>query len=171
MARWRAAIAKPGSRHAGVIADLAEYGLYHSDKPYLEQMLNVVSNDPDVAYATVFDRNGRVLVERRFAPGLAKDDLPPLDLKLSLAPGRVTNRDAMIGGKRYIELIAPSATRRARATPASRDGAAPRADGVPNGYLRVGMSQDAAAPFRDQMVGAIAVALALLVFAISPRCC
>jgi diguanylate cyclase (GGDEF)-like protein len=156
-----------GAAMLGVIADLAEYGLYHSDKPYLEQMLNVVSNDPDVAYATVFDRNGRVLVERRFGPGLAKDDLPPLDLKLSLAPGRVTNRDAMIGGKRYIELMAVVTPPRASDSQPAATGAAPRAEGVPNGYLRVGMSQDLQRRlFREQMVGAIAVALALLVFTI-----
>ncbi|HQR12412.1 MAG TPA: EAL domain-containing protein [Casimicrobiaceae bacterium] len=156
-----------GAAMLGVIADLAEYGLYNSDKPYLEQTLNIVSNDPDVAYATVFDHDGKVLVERRFGPGLAKDDLPPLDVKRPPAPGRVTSRDVTIGGKRYIELMAVVTPPRAGDTPSAGTSDAPRAAAVPNGYLRVGMSQDLQRRlFREQMVGAIAVALALLVVTI-----
>jgi hypothetical protein len=51
----------------GVMAQLAEYGLATGDKAYLEQMLDSVSSHPDVAYASVFDSKGAVLVERRFA--------------------------------------------------------------------------------------------------------
>jgi hypothetical protein len=40
-----------GATMLGVMAQLAEYGLATGDKVYLEQMLDGVSNDPDVAYA------------------------------------------------------------------------------------------------------------------------
>ena len=40
---------KQGSTMLGVMAKLAEHGVHTSDKAYLEQMLESVSNDPDVA--------------------------------------------------------------------------------------------------------------------------
>ena len=51
----------------GVMAKLAEHGVHTSDKAYLEQMLESVSNDPDVAYAGVFGSNQEIIVERRFS--------------------------------------------------------------------------------------------------------
>ncbi len=170
-----------GGTMLGVMAQLAEHGLATTDKPYLEQMLDSVGNDADVAYASVFDGKQGVVVERRFGPGLAKEPLPPLSLELLPAPGRVANHEVTIGGKRYIELVAvvdrprmaagtlsgelsapPSA---AQAAPPS--GSAAQAAAPPAGYLRLGMTQDVQRRlFREQMVGAIGVVLALLVFTI-----
>ena len=162
-----------GATILGVMAELAEYGLAPSDVSYLEQMLDSVSNDPDVAYAAVYNGSRRVLVERRFGPGLAKEQLPPLQaLDPPPMPGHVATRDVTIAGKRYIDLAAIVARPRLPAGAVANENAtAPdaKAQGAtpPTGYLRLGMTLDAQRRlFREQMVGAIAVVIALLVFAI-----
>jgi diguanylate cyclase (GGDEF)-like protein len=163
-----------GTTMLGVMAQLAEYGLATGDKAYLEQMLDSVSNDPDVAYASVFDSKGAVLVERRFGPSLAKEPLPPLNVtQTPPTPGHVADHEVMLGGKRYIELIAFVAGPRVGAGAVAGDiaqsptGPKAQAEDSPAGFLRLGMTQEVQRRlFREQMVGAIAVVLALLVFAI-----
>ena len=161
-----------GGTMLGVMAQLAEYGLQTSDKAYLEQMLDSVSNDADVAYASVFNSKHGVLVERRFGPGLAKEPLPPLLLEPLPTPGHVANHEVTIGSRRYIELVAVVARPRVAAGATAGEltvlpGSAPQAANPPAGYLRLGMTQDVQRRiFREQMVGAIAVVLALLVIAI-----
>ena len=151
-----------GATLLGVVAQLAEHGIATSDKAYLEQMLDSVSNNPDVAYASVFDGKGDMLVERSFGAGVGKESLPPLALPaVPPRPGRVADRDVAIGGKHYVELIAPIAKPPVAAN--TSDGAV----APPAGYLRLGMTQEVQRRlFREQMVGAIAVVLALLVIAI-----
>ena len=154
-----------GATLLGVIAQLAEHGIVTSDKDYLDQMLASASNNADVAYATVFDGKREMLVERRFGVGLAKETLPAIDmLQVPLAPGRIADRDVTIAGKRYVELIAPVVKPRTVAG----DGAQPTvAAAEPVGYLRLGMTQDVQRRmFREQVVGAVAVVLGLLIFAI-----
>ncbi len=160
-----------GATMLGVIAQLAEHGVATSDKNYLEQMLDSVSNNPDVAYASVLDGNRDVLVERRFGNGPVKEKLPPLDLpQTPPIPGHFTEHDVTIGGKHYIELIAlvakPRITADAQDSTVSPPASATALES-PTGYLRLGMTQEVQRRlFREQMVGAIAVVLALLVFAI-----
>ena len=160
-----------GATLLGVVAQLAEHGIATSDKAYLEQMLDSVSNNPDVAYASVFDGKGDMLVERSFGAGVGKESLPPLALPaVPPRPGRVADRDVAIGGKHYVELIAPIAKPPVAANTSDGAVAPPagsRADDPPAGYLRLGMTQEVQRRlFREQMVGAIAVVLALLVIAI-----
>ena len=71
-----------GTSMLGVMAELAEYALYTSDKASLETLLDSLSSDPDVAYVAVLDDKGQLLVERRFASLLAKEPLPALTLSL-----------------------------------------------------------------------------------------
>ena len=164
---------KQGATMLGVMAKLAEHGFYTSDKAYLEQMLDSVSNDPDVAYAGVFGGKQDVVVERRFSPGLAKEELPPLKATQSPpTPGNVASYDVTVGGKRYLELVAffempqgPGNVADSAVLPQGRSAA--QSDVLSTGYLRLGMTRDPQRHlFREQMVGAIAVVLALLVFAI-----
>ncbi len=162
-----------GATMLGVMAQLAEYGLFASDKAYLEQMLDSVSNDPDVAYAGVFDAKGELLIERRFASGLGSAQLPPLQpSQTPRMPGHVADHEVTLGGMRYIELVAfVSRPRRATAAFAGETPqvavAQPKAGDPPLGFLRLGLTQPVQRRlFREQMVGAIAVVLALLVFAI-----
>jgi diguanylate cyclase (GGDEF)-like protein len=161
-----------GATMLGVMAQLSEYGLQAKDKAYLEQMLDSVNNDPNIAYVSVQDERGDVVVERRFGPGLAKAAMPPFDLRAPPSPGRIIDREVTIADKRYIELATVVAKPRANGD-ATTDLAAqsasqpPRSDGPVAGYLRLGMTHDVQRRlFREQMVGAIAVVLALLVFAI-----
>jgi diguanylate cyclase (GGDEF)-like protein len=152
----------------GVIAQLAEHGIDTSDKPFLEQMLDSVGNNPDVAYAIVFDGTRQAMADRRFSARLANEILPPLDpLPAPSATGKAIGRDVMVGDKRYVEFTAPVAKLRPAAG-GSGDGASHGGAGAgPIGYLRLGMTQEVQRRlFREQMVGAIAVVLALLVFAI-----
>ena len=62
----------------GIMTELAEYGIYTSDRAYLSQILDSLGADTDVAYVAVLDTKQQVLAERRFAPGLAKSVLPSL---------------------------------------------------------------------------------------------
>jgi diguanylate cyclase (GGDEF)-like protein len=161
-----------GNTMLGVIAQLAEHGIDTSDRPFLEQMLDSVGNNPDSAYVSVFDGKHQVLGERRFSAGLAKEKLPPLDpLPAPSATGRAAERDVTIGDGRYIEFIVPvmkphtSAGASGAVGPRGARGAA--ADAAPIGYIRLGMTQEMQRRmFREQMVGAIAVVLALLIVAI-----
>jgi diguanylate cyclase (GGDEF)-like protein len=162
-----------GATMLGVLAELAERGLDASDQAYLEQMLDSASNNPDVAYAGVFNAKRETLVERRFGPGLTKEQLPPLKVPQSLAaPGQVADSDVTIGGKRYIEFVTRVGRPRATAGAVASGTAPPvranaQAGEAVNGYLRLGLARDAQRRlFREQMVGAIVVVLALLIFAI-----
>ncbi len=89
----------------GVIAQLAEHGIDTSDKAFLEHMLDSVGNNPDVAYAIVFDGTRQAIADRRFSARLANETLPPLDpLPAPSATGKAVGRDVMIADKRYIEF-------------------------------------------------------------------
>ena len=156
----------------GVMAELSQHGLAASDPAYLEQVLDSAGNDPDIAYVTVFDRTRNVLVERRFGTGVALGPLPPLVVSPPQASTRVNPRLVTLGGKRYIELVAtitsprPSLANAAGSTLPIALSPAPTED-IVAGYLRLGMSPDSQRRlFREQVVGAIAVVLALLVIAI-----
>ena len=113
-----------GNTMLGVIAQLAEHGIDTSDRPFLEQMLDSVGNNPDAAYASVFDGRREVISERRFGVGLSKENLPPLDpLPAPSATGRAVERDVVIGDRRYIEFIVPVMKPRSAAGDAASSGA------------------------------------------------
>jgi diguanylate cyclase (GGDEF)-like protein len=152
----------------GVIAQLAEHGINTSDKAFLEQMLESVGNNSDVAYAIVFDGTRQAIADRRFSAGLAKETLPPLDpLPAPSATGKAVGRDVMIGDKHYIEFTVPVAKPRPTAGLSGETAPSGGPGAGPIGYMRLGMTQEVQRRlFREQMVGAIAVVLALLVFAI-----
>ncbi len=162
-----------GTSILGVMAELAEYALYTTDKASLETLLDSLSGDPDVAYVAVQDDKGQSLVERRFAPLLAKEPLPALAAPAAgSAAGHVTAREVMLGGSRFIDLVAPVANPRTAArapvgdafvTPDKKTLAAV----PPIGSIRLGMSlENQRRQFRAQMVGAIGVVALLVVFAI-----
>ena len=54
----------------GIMTELAEYGIYTSDRAYLSQILDSLGADTDVAYVAVLDTKQQVLAERRFAPSM-----------------------------------------------------------------------------------------------------
>ena len=145
----------------GVMAELAEYAIYTSDKQQLDQMLESVGADQEVAFVSVEDMRGRVLSERRFAAALANVRLPALAAGAAeTPPGEIHARMLPLEGQRYIELVALVANPRssARALAGIGNGAeepvsAPHA--APVRLIRLGVSlEPQRKQFREQMVGA-----------------
>ena len=109
--RWRDAeqeLKTQGASMLGMMAELAEYGVYTSDRASLEQMLDSMGADPDVAYVAVLDMQQQVLAERRFAPGAMKSALPALPAnRFAFGTGRIATQEIVVDGQRYIELVVP----------------------------------------------------------------
>jgi diguanylate cyclase (GGDEF)-like protein len=174
--RWRdeeQQLRSQGASLVFVLTELAEYGLYTSDKAALGQILDSVGADPGVAFILVLDHKRQVLVERYFAPALANIRPPDLAPGLALPTrGKLLTMDHQLAGEKYLELIAPvtipgelQVERLDLASNAAIKAAA--AAKSPIGYIRLGMTLDATRKqFREQMVGAIGVVAALVVLAI-----
>ena len=162
-----------GTSLLGVMSELAEYALYTADKDSLEQLLDSLFSDPDVAYVGIMDNRGKTLVERRFASLPSQDPLPEFTAPTNGAtPDRVISRTLVLGGNRYVDLTAPVANPRASARPlvgdtsVANDKKVPAA-GVPIGTIRLGMTlENQRKQFREQVVGAIGVVALLMVLAI-----
>jgi diguanylate cyclase (GGDEF)-like protein len=158
-----------GASLMGIMAELAEYALYTSDRQHLDQMIESIGADPEVAFVSVQDLRGNVLSERHFAPALASAGLPAMAVvAATIAPGTVSTRELDIGGHRYVELAAPVISPRPSSHAfASNDERKPAAEAVPVGLIRLGMTlEPQRRQFRQQMVGAIGVVALLVVVAI-----
>ncbi len=160
-----------GGSLMGMMAELAEYALYTSDKQRLEQMLESVGAAPAVAFVSVQDMRGQVLSERRFDNSLAR--LPPMaDDVAGIRPGSIAIRMLTLDGQRYVELVTPVTNPSPiGAAPSDNGNVAPvRAPGAstrPLGLIRLGMTlEPQRKQFREQMVGAIGVVALLVVVAI-----
>ncbi len=157
-----------------VLADLTEFGVYTSDRASVEQALAGLASDPDVAYAIVLDPRMRPIAERRFGAAPGGEQIPPLpDGIVAPQTGEARELAPVIGGRRFLELIAPigaAPTGTARAIgDAAAEGVA-RPTGIeqgPIGYVRLGMSY---ARQRDAMLaqalGTLTVVLLLTVVAV-----
>jgi diguanylate cyclase (GGDEF)-like protein len=163
-----------GSAMLAIMAELAEYGLYTSDKAYLEQMLESMTGDANIAYAGVYDERFGTLVERRFSTALATAALPPLAAS-GIPPAKPGSSDGeiVLDGRRYIQLVSPIDRPRGDVVDALSGSAAklpsgrPEANRAPVGYLRLVMTLELQRRlFREQMAGAIGVVLLLVVFAV-----
>src|SRR5437867_3233174 len=55
-----------GLTTASMLAELAEYAVYASNKDYLEQVLDTVAPDRDIAYVSVLDAQRKPLMSRAF---------------------------------------------------------------------------------------------------------
>jgi diguanylate cyclase (GGDEF)-like protein len=175
--RWRddeQQLKARGTALAAVMGELAEYALYTSDKASLEQILDGISADPEVAFIGVLDRKRQPLVERRFVPAIARAPLPEIAPTVALPErGQLLSLERELDGHRYLEVIAP----------VSNPGLAPRdvvgveesgairtgatAVNPPLGYIRLGLTFDVQRKqFREQMVGAIGVVTLLVVIAV-----
>ena len=160
-----------GASLLAVLAELAEYGLYTADRAYLEQILDSLGSDPEVAYIAVLDMKRQVLAERRFAPGLARASLPAVvPERFASGPGKAVFADVAIDGQRYIEIVGSVVAPRREPAPSDPGPVAASANpeaATPIGLIRLGMSREVQRrQFREQVVGAIGVASLLLVVAI-----
>jgi diguanylate cyclase (GGDEF)-like protein len=161
-----------GRTIAAVLAEQAEFGVYTSDRAAVEQSLEGLANDRDVAYAVVLDRKLAPIAERRFMPAL--DAVPALPAAAGMPlPGQMLEFEPTIGKRRYLEIVAPVGHRASAATRAIADAAAETtaratgADGAPIGFLRLGITFQR---HRDEMVaqalGTLTVVLLLTVVAV-----
>ncbi len=158
-----------GTSVLAIMAELAEYGLYTSNKAYLEQMLEGLGSNPMVAYASVLDMKRAPLAERRFGPAMAKSDLPAMSTAATPAPGRIEWHETAANGKRYIELVTTIGSgpgpRSLNSTALSAS--ATKANATPLGIIRLGMTLDnQRRQFQEQLAGAVGVVALLVLFAI-----
>ncbi len=173
--QWRDAeqqLKTQGASMLGMMAELAEYGVYTSDRSSLEQMLDSLGSDPHVAYGVVLDVQQQVLAERRFAPGPAKSALPALPAqRIAFGTGRIAAQEVVVDGQRYIELVAPiaspvSAGRTSMGDTLLANSGNKTSTAAPIGLIRLGMSLDVQRKqFREQLVGAVGVVGLLVVVA------
>jgi len=90
-----------GQTVLAVLADVAEFGVYTSDRASLEQALSGLASDPDVAYAIVLDPRLKPIAERRFGAAPGNEPLPPLPADVA-APkaGETLQLAPTMGGRR-----------------------------------------------------------------------
>jgi diguanylate cyclase (GGDEF)-like protein len=163
-----------GAAIGTMLAAISERGVYPADDKHTERILASLAADADLAYVSVQDARHRVLTERRFAALPRSAPLPPPPAVASLpAPGTTRSIDLMIGGRRYIETVAPVVETPAAAADAASGAAAnpaaprPAAAGSAILYVRVGMvSGRTGQRFQAQLMGAMTVVGLVLLAAI-----
>ncbi|MEJ7668018.1 MAG: EAL domain-containing protein [Casimicrobiaceae bacterium] len=159
-----------GAGLLATLSEVAEYAIYTFDKSYVEQVAAALAANPNVAYVEVMDANRRRIAERRFVPELAKQPLPEFAADARVpSPGTIDQRESVIGGLRYLELIATVTAPKATALRDPVAGAATSVKPIPPsiGYIRLGMTfEPQRRLFREQMAGALTVVLLLVVVTI-----
>ena len=108
--RWRddeQELRARGAALASVMTELAEYALYTYDKASLEQILDGIGVDPDVAFVAVLDRKLQPLAERRFMPSLMEAPLPSVTPAIALAAaGKLQSGEYEYDGHKFLQIIA-----------------------------------------------------------------
>jgi diguanylate cyclase (GGDEF)-like protein len=134
-----AQIRTQGSTVAMMLADLAEYAIYTNDRAQIDQILDSLAPESDIAYVAVLDGQRTPLAERRLEAPLTGTPLPPLEAALPVPVGGVGVVERAIKGRRYLELVAPVMVAKAGALQDRP------VTGVPDaktaiGFVRVGMT-------------------------------
>ncbi|MCL4762580.1 MAG: EAL domain-containing protein [Burkholderiales bacterium] len=159
--------------HVGILSELAEFAVYTSDRASIDQLLQGLSINRDVAYAMVLDAKLAPIAQRRFGETIGERPIPaPAPDVAPPKVGEMHEVEQAIGGRRYLELFAaiggtPNDDARALSAAAAEAGGRSAAGGAPIGYLRLGMSFERQ---RDEMVarilGTLTVVLLLTVVAV-----
>ena len=105
---WRGSEAElraQGSTLVNMLAEATERGLATDDRANLLAIVNSLAIEGDIAYVRVLDANGRTVAERTFAESLQDVAVPELPRAVPIAETIVT--EPVIGGRRYLELVAP----------------------------------------------------------------
>ncbi len=166
---WRlseAELRSEGSTLVNMVAEAVEHGLATNDRSNLLAILDSLALEGDVAYVRVLDTNRRTVAERTFAESLQSVAVPELPRAVPVAAASVI-AEPVIGGRRYLELVAPVTARTApAATDGNGAGARPAAAG-PIGYVRLGMTFEREnADFKRTILGAMSIVALLVVLAI-----
>ena len=156
-----------------MMTDLSEFGIYTGDRATVEQVLDSLSSDRDIAYAIVLDRKLGVVAERRFGESLRSAPIPawpPGTEPPSL--GQSLELEPLIQGRRYLELVTPVGgtgigAGRAIAEAAAEDPRRNEAAGQPIGFLRLGVSfERQREAMAETALGTLTVVLLLIVVAV-----
>jgi len=133
-----------------MLADLSAPALTAQNKSGIEQILNGIASDADIAYVAVHDQKGAPIAQRRILPKIGDEPLPPFERPA--ANGAATNAERTIGALRFVELRAP----------VTAGSGAP-----PIGYVRLGMSAERQRQsLRNHMLGALTVVGLLVIIAV-----
>jgi diguanylate cyclase (GGDEF)-like protein len=171
-----AALRAQGGNVLLMLAEASGHGLSTGDRASLDAILERLSVDTGVAYASILDARLQPLAERIVGRQAGKAPLAGLETTRQLAPGVVSAFDRSIAGARYIELVTPvtagavppapsPAQGAAGAAPEAGAAAAAGADTL--GYVRVGMSfERQRAQMRAQLAGTLSVVGLLTLIAI-----
>lgn len=165
-----------GETLAQMLGDLSVAGLEEHDPAELGRILDSLPGEGNFAYVYVLDASRHAVAVRYLAAALRDGVIPPLtadDLPVPSGPSRMIDRVLPEG--RFLEFVTPVAGPAARAVtppPSANDA---RASGLraarlqaPLGYVRLGMTfEPQRAMLLDQMLGALAVAAALIVMAVT----
>src|SRR5437763_4480802 len=129
-----------------MLADLSAPPLAAQNKSGIEQILNGIASDADIAYVAVHDQKDAAIAQRRIPAKIGDEPLPPLE------PGAPMNTERTIGALRFIELSAPVTV---------------AAGTRPIGYVRLGMSSERQRQsLRSHMLGALTVVGLLVIIAV-----
>jgi len=140
------ALEQDGAALADMVARNSEYALYTEDPEALRQLAAALEAHPSVAYARVASRDGRVVLQRGYRPGVV---LPPLERH----PHRVRGSEVGLAehhdditGKSYLDFVVP-VVGAAAGGEALVLGTEPGGNGKGEvlGHLQLGMSQEGTA--------------------------
>ncbi|MDD5329801.1 MAG: EAL domain-containing protein [Sulfuricella sp.] len=125
---------------SSMLADNSEYAVYTANRESLGQIIQNLSQQPDVAYAAILDGNRKGLAERMFRSAGAVPPLPAYRFRENLWVADFTDPAS---GRRYLDFLVPVMGTAAPALAASPLGTlekGTRRDVI--GYVRLGMSQE-----------------------------
>ncbi len=98
---------RKGMTTAAMVAQNSEYGIYAEDRAALEQIVESLENDPDIAYVAVLNREMRPLVSNRMDRHVEMPDFE------GLSPNSARHRNfrSENDGKEYIAITMPVVSR------------------------------------------------------------
>jgi len=147
-----------------MVAERSQPAVAERDAESLARMANTLANDRDIGYVAVLDAHGEPLLMRTFNEAA----FPPGRLS-NLRPDAMTTTVQDMGGRRYLELIAPITAPKTIEAPTSSEPASVVAPGSGQtvGYVRLGMTLvGSQTKLRNSMIGALSVVGALVGIAI-----
>ncbi|MGH8799982.1 MAG: putative bifunctional diguanylate cyclase/phosphodiesterase [Casimicrobiaceae bacterium] len=149
-----------GMTIASMLAELSEYAVYTADAGALDQLLQSLDANRDIAYVAVLNDQRSLLASRGFGDAA----MPPAPAA-EMHAGAIAASLRSIKGRRYLELVAPIVDAKDGAPPAA--GERPATADAPIGYVRLGMNYE-----RDQsqllgnLIGALSVVATLTLIAV-----
>ncbi|MGH8712578.1 MAG: putative bifunctional diguanylate cyclase/phosphodiesterase, partial [Casimicrobiaceae bacterium] len=145
---------------ASMLAELSAYAVYTADVSALDQLLQSLDADRDIAYAAVLN-DQRVLLASRGYRGAAMPPAPAAEMHA----GAIATSVRSSKGHHYLELVAPIAGEKNETAPAA--GPPPPAADAPIGYVRLGMNYERdPSQLLGNLIGALSVVLVLTMIAI-----